>query len=606
MANLIQIQNGYKSYGTKSLFENATFSINEGEHVGVIGPNGAGKSTLFKILVGQEELNSGQVTCSGLLKIGYLAQEDDWNTNQSFEEYLTNKCTMPIWEIKKLNLQLNLGITEEQFLAPANTLSGGYRMRSQLLYVLGLEPNLLLLDEPTNYLDLETLLVLENFLIEYKKAFLLISHDREFLRQVTTQTLEVESPNITKFSGGIDKYFEQKEMIKEQIEKQNLSAKAKRDKIIDFVNRFGAKNTKAKQAQSKLKSLEKIKFLETKPLNVSAKIAIPEPIRTSREIIKIEDLSVGYDNLAILKDVQLSLNSGEHIGVVGINGAGKSTLLKAIAKKLIPIKGEISYGHNVTIGYFAQHVTEELNYEDDVFDVFSASAHGLVPKKDILNLAGSLLFSGDDVYKKISVLSGGEKTRVALGKVLLQKAPLLVLDEPTNHLDFDTVEALTQALSKYTGSIIVVSHDRLFIDRVSTKILEIESGKVSFYPGTYSEYLWSLKNGMLSKRELDNLEINPKKSQNKNNSQDKKNDVKKLSRQIRAKIQQINSKKKNIEKEIETYQNSLLEINESLINLKGLDAKSAILKCTDIKQKIEALEDQWVQSEELIENLKNN
>lgn len=502
---LLQVQGGHKGFGSRVLFEDATFAINEGEHVGVIGPNGAGKTTLFKILVDQEHLDEGIVTKSQQLRLGYLEQESDWDVNEKVEEYLGKNCIKPLWELKQFGLKL--GLTEQHFQSDLKLLSGGYRMRVKLLFLIGQEPNLLLLDEPTNFLDLETLLVLESFLQEFKGAFLLISHDREFLRRVTDHILEVEAGDIVKFAGNLDDYFEQKAMLAELLQKQAMSQQAKKKSIMDFVTRFGAKATKARQAQSRLKALEKMEMIELKGAPTHSHIQIPQASPTGKMILELENAQCGYGNKVILKDVSVRLERGNHLGIVGLNGAGKSTLLKSLGEQIPLLSGAIKWGHQVSLSYFAQHTPEALNPEHTVLEAMASAAHKEVTQQEVLNIAGSLLFSGDSAYKRVKVLSGGEKSRVALGQILLQKSPLLLLDEPTNHLDFDTVEALTSALEKYDGTIITVSHDRGFIGRVANKILEVNHGLLTLYPGTYDEYVWSLQKGFLADRDLSAPEI---------------------------------------------------------------------------------------------------
>ena len=497
--NLLQIQKGTKHFGTKTLFDAASFAINQGEHVGVIGPNGAGKTTLFKILVGQESLDSGELTKAQQLRIGYLEQESEWALDLSSEEYLEQNCLKPLWELKKLGL--DLGLTENHFQSPLRTLSGGYRMRMKLLYLIGQEPNLMLLDEPTNFLDLESVLALERFLQNYEGAFLLISHDREFLRRTTESTLEVEAGDITKFPGHIDDYFEQKTQLREILLAQSANLEAKRKHVQDFVDRFRAKATKAKQAQSRLKQLDKMGHVEIKDLPVKARIQIPAPIHTGKESLVLKNADLGYAGKKILSNVNLRLERGAHLGVVGHNGAGKSTLLKSLAGVLELMTGERTLGYQVKLSYFSQHVSDQLDANDSVLDSLQKAAHVEIKGQEILNLAGSLLFPGEDVHKKVRVLSGGEKSRVALGQVLLKKSPLLLMDEPTNHLDFETVEAMTEAIRDYEGTVIVVSHDRSFIGRIASQILEIRDGQVEIYPGTYDDYVWSLQKGALKERE---------------------------------------------------------------------------------------------------------
>lgn len=496
--NLLQLNQGSKHFGTKALFDQARFAINEGEHVGVIGPNGAGKTTLFKILVGQESLDSGELITSQKLKIGYLEQEAKEPLDKSAEEFLTETSLTPVWELKQLGLEL--GLLDQHFSRPFHELSGGYRMRMKLLSLIGQEPNLMLLDEPTNFLDLESIMALEGFLQNYKGAFLLISHDREFLKRTTDHTLEVEAGDITKFPGHIDDYFEQKAQMRTILEAQAANQEAKRKNIQDFIDRFGAKATKARQAQSRMKQLEKMEKIDIKDLPVRARIKIPPPSHTGKEVLSIQEADLGYENKKVIADLSLRLENGVHLGVVGFNGAGKSTLLKSLAGRIPLLKGERKLGYQVSLSYYAQHVAEDLNLNDTVLEALQSVAHKDITRQEILGIAGSLLFSGDTVEKKIRVLSGGEKSRVALGQILLRRSPLLLMDEPTNHLDFDTVNALTEALREYPGTVIVVSHDRSFIGRIATKILEIRDGHAEIYPGTYDDYLWSLEKGSLKTR----------------------------------------------------------------------------------------------------------
>lgn len=496
--NLLQLNQGFKQYGMKVLFDNARFAVNEGEHVGVIGPNGAGKTTLFKILVGQEQLDAGELITSKSLKVGYLEQESKEPLDKSAEEFLTETSITPVWELKQLGLEL--GLLEKHFAVPFHELSGGYRMRMKLLSLIGKEPNLMLLDEPTNFLDLESIMALENFLQGYKGAFLLISHDREFLKRTTDHTLEVEAGDITKFPGHIDDYFEQKAQMRTILEAQAANQEAKRKSIQDFVDRFGAKATKARQAQSRMKQLDKMEKIDIKDLPVRARIKIPPPSHTGKEALMMIETDLGYETKKVISGLSLRIETGTHLGVVGFNGAGKSTLLKSLAGRIPVLSGERKLGYQVSLSYYAQHVAEDLDPNDSVFDALQSVAHKDITQQEILGIAGSLLFSGESVHKKVRVLSGGEKSRVALGQILLRRSPLLLMDEPTNHLDFDTVNALTEALRSYPGTVIVVSHDRSFIGRIATKILEIRDGHAEIYPGTYDDYLWSLEKGSLKKR----------------------------------------------------------------------------------------------------------
>jgi ATPase components of ABC transporters with duplicated ATPase domains len=592
---LLQLQSGAKSFGSRNLFEDATFAVNEGEHVGVIGPNGAGKSTLFKILVGHEELSAGIVTKSTQLRLGYLEQESDWNVNEKVEDYLDKNCIKPLWELKQFGLKL--GLTENHFQAHLKDLSGGYRMRVKLVYLIGQEPNLLLLDEPTNFLDLETLLVLESFLQEYKGAFLLISHDREFLRRVTDHILEIEGGDMVKFAGNLDDYFEQKAQLQEILEKQAMGQAAKKKSIMDFVTRFGAKATKARQAQSRLKALEKMETIELKAAPTHSSIHIPPPAPTGKMILEIENANCGYGEKTILRGVNLRLERGNHLGIVGLNGAGKSTLLKTLGAQIPILNGTLKWGHQVKLSYFAQHTPEALNPEDDVLQAMSRKAPPEVTQQDVLNMAGSLLFSGETTKKKVKVLSGGEKSRVALGQILLEKSPLLLLDEPTNHLDFDTVEALTGALERYEGTIVTVSHDRGFIGRVANKILEVNNGLLTLYPGTYDEYVWSLQKGILSER--DDSAVTTKETRTQSSSEAPKFNYKEERKRIEAGIKKAQKQIEEADKKIAVLSKKRDELTETLMTATG--EKAATL-AKEMHEASNAIEDQEMQMLEAMES----
>ena len=597
---LLQVQEGHKAFGAKVLFDKATFAVNEGEHVGVIGPNGAGKSTLFKILVDQEHLDDGLVTKSQQLRLGYLEQEADWDVSEKVEDYLAKNCIKPLWELKQFGLKL--GLTEQHFQSFLKQLSGGYRMRVKLLFLIGQEPNLLLLDEPTNFLDLETLLVLENFLQEFKGAFLLISHDREFLRRVTDHILEVEGGDIVKFAGNLDDYFEQKAMLNELLQKQALSQQAKRKSIMDFVERFGAKATKARQAQSRLKALEKMETIELKAAPTHSNIQIPPASPTGKLILEVNNVQCGYGEKVILSDVTVRLERGNHLGIVGLNGAGKSTLLKSLGEQIPLVSGEIKWGHQVTFSYFAQHTPEALNPEHSVLEAMASAAHKEVTQQEVLNIAGSLLFGGDAVHKKVKVLSGGEKSRVALGQILLQKSPLLLLDEPTNHLDFDTVEALTTALEKYEGTIITVSHDRGFIGRVANKILEVNNGKLTLYPGTYDEYVWSLQKGFLSERGEDTVaKAHPITS---TSAEPPKFNYKEERKRLEGLIKKTQKLIEDCDKKIADLSKKRDALNENLISGAG-NAAVLAKDLHDVSRQIEEVELNMLQAMEDQHNFEN-
>ncbi len=595
MSSLIQIYQGSKGYSSKELFQKVTFAINTGEHIGVIGPNGAGKTTLFRILTGQETLDSGELMQSQGLRLGYLAQHDQWDESETVEEYLSNDCITPIWELKAIGR--GLGLADFAYNQPISSLSGGYRMRCKLLHLIGEESDLLLLDEPTNYLDLESLIVLEQFLQSYSGAFLLISHDREFLRKTTNHILEIEAGDIIKYNGSLNDYFEQKEMLRTQLEARALSIEDKRNEILDFARKFGAKASKARQAQSRLKTLHKLEKIEIKALPNSAIIHLPPPIRAGKQILNLKEVNFGYEKNIVLNNINFTLNRGDHLVVVGVNGVGKSTFLKGLARQLLPLEGEIKYGHEVSIGYYAQHVSESLHPEDTVFEAMGSKAHDSVKPQEIQDLAGALLFSGDDINKKISVLSGGEKSRVSLGKILLQKAPCLLLDEPTNHLDFQSVESLTQALTEYKGTLIVVSHDRSFMSRVGNKVLEIRDGQVEYYHGSYDDYVWSCQKGLLSKRKKSGPK-SEKQAKTKQPNQSKfnyKNQKKALEKEIRS------IKKWIIENEENSgwHSSRIKALNQNLTTQSSSDeTKKWVDEISKLQLELNKMEENWIELSE--------
>jgi ATP-binding cassette, subfamily F, member 3 len=600
--NLLQIHQGNKSYATKTIFSDANCAINEGQHIGVIGPNGAGKSTLFKILIGQEQLDSGDLIKKSNLRIAYLEQESDWDISVTAKSRLL-ECPKPYWQIEAK--ASDLGLNEELLNTPLEKLSGGYRMRTRLLYLWSLDPELMLLDEPTNFLDLETILILEDFLQTYEGAFMLISHDREFLRKTTDHILEVESGELSQYPGNIDDYFEQKAEFLEIQRRQAYNQAQKRAALQSFVDRFRAKATKARQAQSRLKQLEKMDKIDLKALPVRARIKIPEPAAVGRDLCQIEELQIGYNHSLLEKPIHLQLRRGQKLGIVGFNGVGKSTFLKTLSQQLKPIGGQVYWADKVKVGHFSQHSSEQLDLNDSVLEAFQKSAHPNLLKQEILDMAGSLLFAGDDLNKPLKVCSGGEKSRVALGQILLAKNNVLLLDEPTNHLDFDTVEALTQSLIAFEGTLVIISHDRAFISRVAQQILEMHDGVLDIYPGTYDEYLWSLQKGGLSHRVSSDLKAKNSAAVATPSEPSSATKFNYKAEQKRLDTEILTHKKiiKKYESELDTFTTSILRLNEQILAEKGTRAQELAINLSQIHQNQSQIEEELLKKMEDLEAL---
>lgn len=510
--SLLQISKLKKSYGARTLFEDATASFGERQKIGVVGRNGAGKSTLFRILLEQEEADSGEVIRSRDLRLGYVEQHAPFEPGETVLDFLQRYTGREGWECGKVAGQFALkGAILD---SAVDQLAGGFQMRVKLAAMLLGEPNLLLLDEPTNYLDLNTLLLLERFLEEFNGAYLVISHDREFLKRTCQHTLEVENGDVFLYPGALEEYFAFKTEQEELKIHLNRNTDARRKELQTFVERFRAKASKAAQAKSKAKQLEKLQTIEIGKSLRGVVINLPPAGGRSKVSLRVEDLAIGYRSnsksageaagkdsagsaqadIMVADDIQFTLERGARVAVLGANGQGKSTLLKTLAGRLDLLKGSVRWTEGLQLGFYAQHVYE-AGVLDPGLDVYSALERAASPntsRQTILNMAGSFLFSGDDVDKRIGTLSGGERARVCLAGILLGGCQVLLLDEPTNHLDFDTVEALGEALRTWDGTVLFVSHDRTFVKLAATQILEASDGAVRFYPGDYDEYVYSL------------------------------------------------------------------------------------------------------------------
>lgn len=491
MATLVQVTNLNKFFGPRVIFNNATVTIAERQKIGVIGRNGAGKSTLLKIIVGEEEYNSGEVKIHERAKIGYLTQHDTYQPNETVMQFLLRSSNKEVWECAKMASKFQLG--KEWHDCVISSMAGGFQMRVKLTAMLLQDPNLLFLDEPTNYLDVSTQILLEQFLRTYRGGFLVVSHDREFLKNTCTETLEVDQGKLAIFPGPLEDYLAWKEDQLEMAEKFNKKVAKEKKHLQDFVDRFRYKESKAAQAQSKLKQIARLKTIDIIHPMSTARIKIPPVAERKGVALHASDLTIGYADKIIAKHINLEIPRGEHVAIVGDNGQGKSTFLKTIAGRLETLSGNFRWGPHISVGYYAQHVAAALQPQENVIDYLNRVADPGLKSDAIMAMAGNFLFKNDDLKKPISVLSGGEKARLVLAGLLLQDHAVLLLDEPTNHLDFETVEALARALCDSNRTIIFVSHNRTFVNVVATGIIEVASGQVRRYHHNYEEYIYHLE-----------------------------------------------------------------------------------------------------------------
>lgn len=544
MATLLQITGLSKSYGPHVIFEDASFTVAEKQKIAVVGRNGAGKSTLFKIIVGEEEYNDGVVKVFSDARIGYLTQTNPYSEDEKVMEFLMKTSSKEDFLCAKVAGQFQ--IKTDLFERKISSLPGGFQMRIKLVSMLLKEPNLLLLDEPTNYLDLSTQILLEKFLKNYKAAFLLISHDREFIKKTCNQTLEIDQGKTILFPQSLEEYLAYKQEKILTIEKSNQKVLLQKEHLQKFVDRFKAKASKATQAQSKLKQLQKLKTIEILNPMSTSKIRIPLVEDKKGIALIVDDLTIGYPEKKIADRIFLEIERGEHIAIVGDNGQGKTTFLKTIAGELNAISGSFKWGSNIQIGYYAQHTPMTLDPSDSVKGYLEKVAPGDTKDQDIFEMAGNFLFRNEDLKKEIRVLSGGERARLCLAGILLNKNQVLLLDEPTNHLDFETVETLANALNESNSTVLFISHNRTFVDVLANGIIEVKNGKVKRFHHNYEEYVYLLENeidkdlvGLKGK----NVEVEKIDDEKKQILREKKKENTKKLRKIESEIKKLEEEK---------------------------------------------------------------
>lgn len=540
MKVLLELNNIRKAYGARVILDGASVSLSDDQKVGVIGRNGAGKSTLCRIITGHEEADGGTVNKSAGFRLAYLEQLDPYRLDETVIDFLQRYTGKEDWQCGKVAGSFQL--KHDLLTAEIGSLPGGYRTRVKLASMLLTDPNFLIMDEPTNYLDLKTLMLFEEFLQDFRGGFMVVSHDREFLMRTCTHTLDIERGDCTLYPGTVEDYLIFKEEQKEQVLSYNKNVEAKQRQLNLFITRFGAKASKATQAKSKAKQLARLKTIEVGHALGNVSIRIPAVEKQNKDAISCRDLAIGYPGKLVASKINMEILHGKHVAVLGDNGQGKTTFLRTIAGDLEPKGGTFKWGHGLEIGYYAQHVFTALDSNSDVYTHLENHAAPGVSRQDILNLAGSFLFKGDDVKKKISVLSGGERARVCLASLLLAKRQVLIFDEPTNHLDFETVEALGRALKTFAGTVFFVSHDRTFVNLVATEIIEVHNGAVRRHAGNYEDYVYHLEKRIQEELKTGIVAGDPSvKNHGKNESHPVRpdEDLRKEQRKISSRIRKI-------------------------------------------------------------------
>ena len=534
---MLQLQNVTKAFGEKTLLEHVTWQIGDRDRVGLCGPNGAGKTTLLKMLAGMDEPDAGIVQKPNALTLGYLPQDGLSHKGRSvvdeaslalkplldlkaemhaLEERLGDASLSPAEhdavlarysevqdrfrlsdgyqiELKVATVLRGLGFDPDAQQQLTDHLSGGWQMRLALAKLLLSQPDLLLLDEPTNHLDLEARNWLEEYLVAYPHSVIVVSHDRYFLDAVVTHIADLSLRTITEYHTNYTKYLEERDARLERLREAKRRQDEEIQRVEEFISRFRYQATKAAQVQSRIKMLEKVERIEVPPERKRIHFQFPAATKSGRMVLELQHARKAYGSKVVLDRVDLHVERGDRIALVGHNGAGKSTLMRLLSGEEQPDAGARIEGHQMVMQYFAQDEATRLDPALTVYETMSAdSPHTMVPA--IRNILGGFLFSGDDIYKKAGVLSGGERTRLAVARMLLRPSNTLLLDEPTNHLDIDSKEVLLDALADYSGTLIFVSHDRYFVEKLATKIIEVGDGKAVMYPGTYESFLWSKAN----------------------------------------------------------------------------------------------------------------
>jgi ATP-binding cassette subfamily F protein 3 len=608
---MITISHVQKQFGSKLIFKDCSLQIGVRDRIGLIGPNGSGKTTLFRMILGEESIDEGEILITKGVKIGYLPQEViTFKRNSVLDEVLKSlsgitslQDKMNILEEELSSIEdpekqerlakeygklqerytllggygleaeakrilQGLGFKENDFDRATDELSGGWLMRIALAKILLQSPDLLLLDEPTNHLDLESLIWLEEFLVNDPCAMFIVSHDRVFLNHLIDRIAEIEAQKIDLYYGDYDHYLKEKESRRQIFQATYTSQQKKIRQTERFIERFRAKNTKSRQVQSRIKMLEKLERIELPKEKKEIRFQFPVPKRSGHRVIEVKNLQKSYGETVVYHGIDLTLFRGDKVALVGPNGAGKSTLLKILAGVLDFEEGEVVLGKDVTRAYFAQHQFEILCSENTVFEELLSIATD-ESQTELRTLLGTFLFSGEEIEKKVSVLSGGEKSRLVLAKMLLKPANFLLLDEPTSHLDIDSRNVLEMALKQFQGTICLITHDRHLINKITNKVIEIEHGTPHIFPGNYDYYLYKKQQIQMgeAKTELKKegkVEIEEREKSVKKKS---KSMVKEERRKRAQEMDQFRRQLSSLEKRFQEVEKSLHEATQTLDHL---------------------------------------
>ena len=587
MAVLLEIKNASKRYGDQVLLDEASATITDDGKIGFVGRNGAGKSTLLRVILGEEELDGGEVTLNPRLRLGYLRQHDPFQPDESALDFLLRDSSQPDWKCGEVAGQFEL--KGDALHGPVRELSGGWQTRVKLAALLLHEPNLLLLDEPTNFLDLRTQMLLEHFLRSFKEACLIVSHDRGFLTATCDRTLDLSRGKLTTYPGKIDAFLEHQCEQREHLQRVNAATLAKKRQLEQFIAKNRAKASTASQARSKAKQLERLELEEIVSDAPTAAIRCPEVAPRQGPAVRCTDLTIGYPDHTVAADVAVEIDHGTRVAIVGDNGQGKTTFLRTLVGSLDPVAGRLKWGYGCEIGTYAQHVYTTLPEDETVLGYLErVSALGTKTQR-ILDLAGAMLFRGNATEKKVRVLSGGERARLCLAGLLLGGTNVLVLDEPGNHLDVETVEALGTALTDYAGTVIFTSHDRSFVEAVATSVIEVAAGRVVQYPGSYRQYVERM-NTEIDEAEAARPANRPAGGPAPKRQRADANADRRLRKELAA-----------VEKTVARLDGEKRQANDKLLTV--TDAEEAVklhAELTAISEQLAAAEDRWLELQETI------